>query len=74
MAFQVLRPEDHMLMIEAEIKHRVDTYIHEETSKAVEALTKRIRAEADALAIKLLSYYQIEARADHIFITVKKDK
>ncbi len=74
MAFQVLRPEDHMRLIEAEIQSRVQTYIHEETSKAVDALRKRIHAEADALAIKLLSYYQVEMRADHIVITVKKDQ
>lgn len=68
------RPDDDFVeMLQRAVRARVE----EEIAAAVEAAKadaeKRIRSQADAIALSILNRYEVSSRSNRIVIEVKKD-
>ena len=59
--------------IEHGVKNLVDEIIKEVIAKAVKEVEVRIAEKADAIALAMLKYYDIQRNREQIVITVKKD-
>lgn len=58
--------------LQATLHARVGELLAEEIKKAKEHIERRIREEADKMALDILNFYSIERHQQNIVITVKK--
>jgi oligoendopeptidase F len=54
------------------VRQRLEEIVAEEAAETAKRVSERVRAEADALALKLLSYYDVSRDQRGIVITVRK--
>lgn len=69
---QIFDPLGFKRMLEIQVKDAVSSALEEIATKACEDLTSKVMSEADSLALKILSEYDVSMATDRVIITVKK--
>lgn len=55
------------------LQHAVRKILEEEAEKASKEVERRVKAEADLIALNVLSHYDVTQLQDRLVITVKKE-
>lgn len=69
----IITPETFDKALREAVSSRIHEIISEETGSTVARIEQRVRDEADALALRLLSYYDVYRDQRGIVITVRKE-